>query len=238
MMANITEIKTHETTTTMEYFFAPSFAEIENEPVYDELAELLEEVRASKNYSRTGFGIETQGFIANDVKAVLKNPDLIIPNSLDVKYYKKMGTLYLRIPYVVSIKMEKDDGWTEEFMQQLSRVAGKVVIGLIARAVNQVLVHDGIFYSTEKGSDYQWSGKPTCENLTLSEFSSNKFKVMGICKTVKKSVKYEEDVDGFLFEDRQTSNMNWAEHNTITGGFVDDDVMIQAFGASNYYGRI
>ena len=235
MMAN-TERKTHATT-TMEYFFAPNFADI-NEPVYDELADLLETVRASGNYSRTGFGIETHGFIANDVKDVLKNPDLIIPNSMDIKYYKKMGTLYLRIPYVANFMMEKDDGWADEFLQQLARVACKVVIGIVARSVNQVLVHDGIFYDNERGAEYQWTGKPTCEDITVSKFDSNKFKVMGISKTENPSVKYESDGDGFLFEDRQTSNMNWAEHNTITGGFVDDDVMIQAFGASNYYGRI
>ena len=225
-------------TTTMEYFFAPNFAEINNEPVYDELADLLETVRASGKYSRIGFGIETHGFITGDIKSVLHNQNLVIPNSLDVKYYKKLGTLYLRIPYVVSLKMEKYDGWSEEFMQQLARVACKVVIGIVARSVNQVLVHDGIFYDNEKGAEYQWTGKPTCEDLTVSKFDSNKFKVMGICKEENPSVKYEADGDGFLFEERTSANAYWAQHNTVTGGYVDDDVMIQAFGASNYYGRI
>ena len=224
------------TTTVGEYFFAPQFQEIENEPVYNELADLLEEVRASELYHRTGFGIETRGFITGDARKVLSNPDLIITNSLDVKYYKHMGKLYLRIPYVVNLSLDRADGWTEEFMQRLARTAGKVVIGLVSRAVNQVLVHNGIFYDIEKGSDYQWSGKQTCSN-TIGEFDSKKYKIMGICKNENHSG-YEADGDGFLFEDRQTSQAYWATHNTVTGGYVDDDVMIQAFGASNYYGRI
>jgi hypothetical protein len=229
------------TTTVGEYFFAPNFSEIENEPVYNELADLLEEVRASELYHRTGFGIETRGFITgdvtDDVRKVLNNPELIITNSLDVSYYKHNGKLYLRIPYVVNLSLDRADGWNEEFMQRLARTAGKVVIGLVSRAVNQVLVHNGIFYDIEKGSDYQWSGKQTCSN-TIGEFDSKKYKIMGICKEPRESVKYESDGDGFLFEDRQTSQAYWATHNTVTGGYVDDDVMIQAFGASNYYGRI
>lgn len=225
------------TTTVGEYFFAPNFSEIENEPVYNEFADLLEEVRASELYHRTGFGIETRGFITGDVRKVVSNPDLIITNSLDVKYYKHLGKLYLRIPYVVNLSLDRADGWTEEFMQRLARTAGKVVIGLVSRAVNQVLVHNGIFYDIEKGSDYQWSGKQTCSN-TIGEFDSKKYKIMGICKNENHSVRYEADGDGFLFEDRQTSQAYWATHNTVTGGYTDDDVMIQAFGASNFYGRI
>lgn len=225
------------TTTVGEYFFAPNFSEIENEPVYNELADLLEEVRASELYHRTGFGIEARGFITGDVRKVVSNPDLIITNSLDVKYYKHLGKLYLRIPYVVNLSLDRADGWTEEFMQRLARTAGKVVIGLVSRAVNQVLVHNGIFYDIEKGSDYQWSGKQTCSN-TIGEFDSKKYKIMGICKNENHSVRYEADGDGFLFENRQTSQAYWATHNTVTGGYTDDDVMIQAFGASNFYGRI
>lgn len=223
-------------TTTMEYFFAPNFAEIEAEPVYNELAELLEEVRASKRYYRIGCGSEIHGFITDDVRKVLSNPNLVIPNSLDCKYYKKQGVLYLRIPYVASFMMEQTD-WNDEFMQKLARTAGKVIIGIVARSVNQPLVHNGIFYDIDKGSEYQWSGKPTCE-YTVSEFESKKYKIMGICKDENPSVKYEPDGDGFLFEDRITSNLYWASHNTVVGGYVDDDVMIQALGASNYYGRI
>ena len=51
MMANnITERNENAKTTTMEYFFAPNFAQIENEPAYNELAELLDEVKTSKLY--------------------------------------------------------------------------------------------------------------------------------------------------------------------------------------------
>jgi hypothetical protein len=239
MMANTTEKKTHATTTTMEYFFAPSFARIENEPAYNELAEMLDEVKTSKLYYRTASGrMQEPGFITDDVKSTLMKDDLIIQNSLNVKYNKKLGLLFLRIPDVANIKLKAEDGWSEKFMMQLARAACKVVIGIVARSVNRVLVHDGIFYDNEKGSEYQWSGKPTCEELTVSEFDSKKFKIMGICKEEKPSVKYEADGDGFLFEDRQASNLYWAKHNTITGGYVDDDVMIHAFGASMYYGRI
>ena len=239
MMANITERKTTATTTTMEYFFAPNFAQIENEPAYNELAELLDEVKTAKLYYCTGSGRhEVPGFITDDVKSTLMKDDLIIQDSLYVKYYKKLGLLFLRIPDVANIKLKAEDGWSEKFMMQLARAAGKVGIGIVARSVNQVLVHDGIFYDNEKGSEYQWSGKPTCEDLTVSEFDSKKFKIMGICKEENPSVKYEADGDGFLFEDRQASNLYWAEHNTIIGGYVDDDVMIQAFGTSIYYGRI
>ena len=72
-------------TTTMEYFFAPNFAEINNEPVYDELADLLETVRASGKYSRIGFGIETHGFITGDIKSVLHNQNLLSPE-LDLPF--------------------------------------------------------------------------------------------------------------------------------------------------------
>lgn len=240
MMANnITERNENAKTTTMEYFFAPNFNQIENEPAYNELAEMLDEVKTSKLYYCTGSGWhEVPGFINEDVKSILMKDDLIIQNSLDVIYRKKLGFLFLRIPDVANIKLKAEDGWSEEFMMQLARAACKVVIGIVARAVNQVLVHDGIFYDNEKGSEYPWSGKPTCEDLTVSEFDSNKFRIMGICKEEKPSVKYEADGDGFLFEDRQSSNLHMASHNTVTGGFIDDEVSIEAFGTERYYERI
>lgn len=225
-------------TTTEKYFFASNFASIDDEPMYQELADMLEMVKQSNLHSSTYSGIHTEpGFIADDVIGVLMNKEFILTNNMIVKYYKAAGSLYLRIPYIANIVLDTIDGWSEKALADLARIPGHCIIGLVARAVNMPLVHAGNFYDYECSMEYPWWGKAQCDKK-VSDFESTKYTMMEICRVDKANVEYEADGDGFIIEDRFASNLYLAEHNTITGGFIEDDIMISAYGTDIRYGRI
>ena len=226
-------------TTTGKYYLAPNFASIAD-PAYNALAEMLETVKNSPLYANTRGQNCRPGSIVRNVQEVLMDENLLVRNSLEVVYNKVHGSLWMYIPYVANIGMDVSDGWSEEFLVALARVACRAGIGLVARSVGQVLLHENVYYSNEMTSGYQWSGKPTmkCNVSEYTESKSSKFMLMGICKKPNDKVRYESDGDGFIFEDRRFADGYWAMHNTITAGMVEDEIQIHAYCSEARYGLI
>lgn len=228
------------------YFLSEGFKSMED-PMYEKLSGLLEAVKQASIPSSRCSGMcmqpEHGWVVENPMKAlmdVVEVHDFPIGN-LNVQYYKKGDIrLLLNMPDICNICLKADDGWDTAFLEELARAAAKCAVGICARSVNQVLVHNGVFYTTDDRGEYPWSGKGRSEKMTVSEFIPDKgrFKIMGIYKIPKNGVEYETDADGFSFEDRFSSQLYFAVHNTMTAGMVEDDVQISAYVTTTCFGKI
>lgn len=227
---------TNEEALEANYFISEGF-QASGDPMYEELTEILETVKHSPIFVATRRKIFYEGqYIADDISDAFSAPENALYTTLSrVEYFKQRGSLYVRMGGICNLVLESVDGWDKEILERFARIASKCIIGCAARDMRNVLVHKGVYLGSGKSeSEYRseyWSGKGINTTMSVSEYvqTHKKFAIMGITRINNPRVKLERDEDGFVFEDRHSSDYWLAEHNTLHAGMLEDDTHILAY---------
>lgn len=222
------------------YFIAGNGFKSLKDPMYEELASLLESVKNSQIFmEKRTYNFDYGNYIADDFGYVFDDERrLCYSSSNEVYYNKRKGSLFIRIGGICNFALAESNGWEKSFLEKLARCASRIIIGLVSGDVNQVLVHNGIFYNHRYNKpDYPWKGKPVHDEITVTEFmqENNTFSIMGIYRIPNQHVKYESDGDGFILEDQVAADYWLASHNTIAASTTENEEKIHTYSTTGLY---
>ena len=212
---------------TTERFLIPNLSGID-EPAYDTWAEMLEEVKRS-NKRIYPIYLGESVYIAENVKDALTKAN-VSANQNVAEYYKIPGVAHIQIWDVARFCIRTNDGWSQNFIEAISRVACKVVLSLLARSVHVVVVQDGVFYCNEESAnEAKEADVKIIRDMKLVDFDSRKFRVQGV---LKKVADYEPGNEFIVF--RKEFNDEWRKYMSprypsLQGGYIEDEFKVLGF---------